>query len=237
MNSNAIIIICKSIDEEMYKKYQELLEGSTYFFIVDKETSFSKTQPNIIYYPAKIVIKKGYKTMVSFKRCSAWDKAICFIIENNNYQYYWLLEDDVYFNHSFLKIIKDYTKNDVDYLYSGWFLTKKEMPKWHHWKKGMKYFKKSEITASLNQFIRIGQNMIAKIKEFKDKNNKLLFHEILFASLCKKHKLSLLFMNNPSIYMSANDYRKRLDTNAKIEFYKKIGKEIVHPIKNWHKIS
>jgi hypothetical protein len=112
--------------------------------------------------------------------------------------------------------------DNADYLYSGWFKTKKEMKTWFHWSKAKKYFQEDIIAASLNQFCRISSNL-------------LIFHEILFASLVRQNNLSMKCIADKTTFISAIDYRKHLNIREKLEYYKKRNKNIVHPIKKWYR--
>lgn len=230
-----IVIIIKQINEDIYNIYNQLIKNYPFTIISDKPTYLVTKYPNIFYYSSKITMEKGYKNLTSFKKCTAWDKAIRHISENNNYDYYWILEDDLFIDNNFESFISKYDLDNADYLYSGWFKTKKEMKTWFHWSKAKKYFSNDIIAASLNQFCRISSNLLNSINDFKKEHGRLIFHEILVASLVRQNNLPMKSIADKTTFISAIEYRKHLNTREKLEYYKKRNKNIVHPIKKWYR--
>ena len=93
--STLIIVICRQVTDKLYKQYSNCIRNYDLVFITDKPCFLP--YKNIIYYDTKRTIDKNYKFMTSLTKCCAWDKCMRYVIENNNqYNYYWILEDDVY---------------------------------------------------------------------------------------------------------------------------------------------
>ena len=225
-----VLILSKKVTKTMYDKYSEYIKNYDLCFITDIKSYLS--HKNIIYYPTDKTIRDGYSHMTSFKKCSAWDKCIKYINENNNYDYYWILEDDVYINNTFENIIGKYDKDPYDFIYSSWLKSYDEGKNWSHWNKGYKYFKKKNLNSSINQFCRLSKELIIKIIKFKNKYKRLIFHEILIVTLVVINKMIKHKIDHKNISISALDYRGYLSTKDKILYYKNM--DVVHPIKEWY---
>lgn len=125
---------------------------------------------------------------------TAWDKAFYYFCENNNYDNVWFIEDDVF-------ISKPYVLNELDNKYGDSdilirYITHVTNPK-------SKDGAWNNIVGDLNKFpdmssiywswvcaMRCSKKLLNIIKEFKNKNNQLYFHELLIPSLVKNNNLS-----------------------------------------------
>jgi len=162
------------------------------------------------------------------KKNSAWDKAIYYIDSNLNllkkYDYFYFIEDDVYSNN--LKIFIDLFTILDNYnhdLIAHNIKTQQQSPEWSWWKKYRKYTVKS-----YNPLCRLSTKMIRLIIDYHKKNKKLLFHEILFASLAYSNKLSVLDLRSINQYKNLFGifrYRPVIDTKNIRD------NKIYHPVK------
>ena len=145
------------------------------------------------------------------------------------YDYFWIIEDDVYFNSDINKIFHSYKNNYSDLILSSWFKKKINNDSWYHWKKGYKYFSKQHLASSLNVFSRISKKLLIEINKFRHKHNTLIFHEILLSSLSIQNNLKIEKLNSKyKVYLEAG-HTKSLHPK---HHYKKYI--LFHPYKNWY---
>lgn len=238
MNTNTLcIILCREINNKLYNTYTENITDYPIIFITDTKPLLNKN--NIIYYPTNECLNQGYKTMTDIKLCLAWDKAMKYLCKNNNYKYYWIIEDDVYVDNHINRIIKDNELIQTDLLYPNWFkeyINEKTMvKKWSHWKKGSIYFKNNNLKGCITMFSRLSNKLIKKINDFQIKYRRLLFHELLFPSLCSKYQLTYNKINNiNSKYIKVHPFLNNLSKKQKIDYLMNNNIHVAHPIKKWY---
>ena len=209
--SICIVVISKVINKSLYDKFKD----SKYQVIFITDLPIHRNIHNVVYYNNKECDKrKFYGSGVN--RGRGWDKCIRFIVENNKFDYYWILEDDVYFKNLYPKYYKSFNLD------------------WPHFNKlNLKFFKKNVIKGSTSYICRISNNLVNKINKFKKKFKRLVFHEVLFASICGVFNLR--------VFRMLEEHSKYLNTMSKGDKIINIlnNKDIImyHPFKNWHMIT
>lgn len=184
-----------------------MVETKNYFLILSRSKndyceSFINTINNSIAIydkdiPDKTLKNQNYCCLTeTVKKISAWDKAIYYIHNNLNileeYDYFYFIEDDVYSSdlQTFIELFNILNNYDHD-LISHDIRSQTEYPTWKWWKKYRKYTAKS-----YNPLCRLSKNLLYLVIFYFKKNKKLLFHEILFASLAYENKLQILDFNS-----------------------------------------
>ena len=155
-------------------------------------------------------------------KTTAWD----ILFKDLKEEYTWVIEDDTAFNEQTIKnILNSFDSNEAE-LISNWICTKYEHVCWGWWHLNH-HFKSTELWHSLNCFCRISPSLIKKVKQYRDRYNKFLFHEMLLPSLAetkvdfRKHGFESYFKNNNfNWYMPA----VRLD--------RIVGSKVYHPVKS-----
>jgi len=234
MENTLIIILTRMVTAKSYSLYHRYFRKFPLLFISDFEGYLEKD--DIFYYPTEILEKENFYGMSTFKKISAWDKLIYHLKFNNNFLYYWIIEDDVYFNNQIENIILKNNHYDEDFITTSWTKEYLNNDFYYHWTLGKDYFFISELYSSINVLCRISNDLLQLILNFQEENKRLLFHEILFISLIKKYGLKLkeINLNNTLLYCSS--YFK---INDKKQLLNKILEEkinIYHPFKNWHNL-
>jgi hypothetical protein len=150
--------------------------------------------------PDKLLEEKKYCCLTeTVKKNSSWDKSIYYIESLNlieKYDYFYFIEDDVYSKNfqtfSFLfDILNTYNHDFI----SHDIVSFEKSLKWNWWKKYRKYKAKS-----YNPFCRLSKKMLELVMVFLKDNKKLIFHEVLFASLAYEHELQTLNLNEIDQY-------------------------------------
>lgn len=143
----------------------------------------------------KILKDQNYCCLTeTVKKISAWDKAIYYLSTMNlieKYDYFYFMEDDVYTNDLLILIKLFNILNNYNHdLISHDIKSQSESLKWNWWRKYRKYTAKS-----YNPFCRLSKKLLILVIDYFKKNKKLLFHEVLFASIAYDHKLKTLNFN------------------------------------------
>lgn len=245
MDENIFLILCRKVTKELYLNYSQINMKNLYF-ISDSEPDINKS--NIIYLDTKEVFVKNFKGLHSRIPVTSWDKVFYFLnqhIREKNifFKNYWIIEDDCYLNKNiFMDYISNTINNDEsDLILYGWY-KKFGIHSWGHWGKNNNIFSKKELCASINQIIRISNNLLTEVLDFQKIHNKFIFHEILFASLVNKFNLKVNNYNyNDKIHVCAVERNSLLFNNyknkRKDEIYQDITNKnyiIVHPFKDWY---
>ena len=221
--SICIIIICKVVIQSLYNKFNDC----KYPVVFITDLPIHKDIPNVVYYDNKECDKrKFYGSGVN--RGRGWDKCIRFIVENNEFDYFWILEDDVYFKD--LDFIEDYKNNNCDFIYPKYF--KQYNHDWPHFNElNLKYFRKDVIRGSTSYICRLSKKLVNKINFFRNTFQRLLFHEVLFASTSAVFKLRVCKML-PKHEKYLNTIKK--DNNSYVKIFENKNILLYHPFKNWH---
>jgi hypothetical protein len=235
--TNLFIILSPKVTKNMYLKYSEIIPKNL-IFISDKKPEIKKC--NIYYYPDKLMNDNGFYGMHSKIKITSWDKCFYYLQNNINNSYYWIIEDDCYLNkNSINNYFKKLENNYSDALLFGWYKSFINQDKWQHWNLNKNYFEKKHLKASINQIIRISKKLVEKILHFHNKNNKLLFHEILIPSTISKYNLTYQIINRSDIDNRAekkNSIIYKIYKNNKQLALKNIKNKyiIIHPFKLWY---
>jgi hypothetical protein len=222
--STCIIVINKVVISSLYNKFKD----SKYQVIFITDLPINKNIHNVLYYDNKDCDRRLFYGSC-LDRGRGWDKCIRFIVENNNFDYYWILEDDVYFKN--FNFIEDYKNNNSDFIYPKYYASFNK--KWPHFNDfNLRYFKKDIIKGSTSYICRLSKHLVNKILKFKETFKRLLFHEVLFASLCAVFnlKVSKMLVKHGKYLntMKRDDNINNIMNNNDIELY--------HPVKNWHRL-
>jgi hypothetical protein len=155
------------------------------------------------------------------KLISGWDKALYYFgVENNNYDFVWFIEDDVFFYNesTLLKIDNQYINND---------LLSNKIDENTNGDKNTWLWSKINIQYSPPYYngmmcaVRFSTRMIECINNYAKEKNTLFFLEALFPTIAIKNNLNY---NNPN---ELNNIYYRND--FKEEF---INNNLYHPVKN-----
>ncbi len=236
MEKTLIIILSRMVTAKSYSLYHRYFRKLPIIFISDFIGYLEKD--DIIYYPSQLLEKEGFYGMTTFKKVSAWDKLIYYlknIYHKNQYSFYWIIEDDVYFNNQIENILLKQNYSE-DLIITSWNKEFLNQDKYYHWSLGKDYFFITELYSSVNVLCRISNNLIKTILDFHEEHNKLIFHEILFISLVKKYGLTMKEINLPKAILFSSSLFK---VNNNQELYQKILEEkinLYHPFKNWHNL-
>ena len=221
----------------MYEKYSEVIDKNL-FFISDEPSEIEKK--NIYHYDNNLMNLKGFYNMHDKIKNTSWDKVFYHLNNNLNYDYYWIIEDDVYLNkQKFNNFINSYSNTHKDLLLFGWYKSFKDNDKWIHWTKNKNIFKENELKSAITQVIRISNKMKQKILDFKEKNGKFIFHEILIASLAFRNELSHKLIKRDDIHNTSSYNLSLLHLQFKNNKKKMLNSiknnmVLVHPFKNWY---
>lgn len=167
------------------------------FMIVDDSTfnllDFIKTYNNITF--IKIENPKcnahGFVNMnyMIKKLISGWDKALYyFAIENNNYDFVWFMEDDVFFYNEKTLVTIDKKYMDEDLLSNRYHENKNGDKHLWHWPSiNIEY--SPPYYCGMMCSVRFSKKMINCITNYATKHNTLFFLEALFPTIAMKNEL------------------------------------------------
>lgn len=128
------------------------------------------------------------------KKPNAWDKAFYYVFNNHlPCDYFYFIEDDVLCRDPklFLKLINllyDYPHDLI-----AKCIEHKEDSKWNHWGKNdlnLPEELNGYLCRSYNPFCRLSKRLINAIYNFYRSHHRLIFHEILFPSVCYKNNMT-----------------------------------------------
>ena len=153
------------------------------------------------------------------KPVSGWDKALYYFgIENNNYEYVWFTEDDVFFYNedTIVSIDGEYTNSDL--------LCKKTSTngdKWYHWNHVINTIEyQPPLKNGMMCIVRFSKKMIGCINDYALKYNKICFLEAFFPTIAMKHTLKC---NHPGEFETIHYRYNHMEVNKK---------NLYHPVKN-----
>ncbi len=164
---------------------------------------------------------------------SAWDKAFLFLNKNLDKldDYVWFIEDDVWTkSKENLNDLFTLCKKHQQDLISNRIKSKSESQDWFYWSDKMimenSKFLNNHIK-SFNPICRISKKLIIKILMWKAQHGKFMFHEILFASLCKDHDLEMIDFSELEESYVFGEFRWRPVINKSSI----VDNKIYHPVK------
>ena len=227
LNKNIIIVLIKKLDEYLINFYKNFKEkyNIEIFLISDSDIETCK------FYKDNLCIDNKIRdlTLLFRKKTTAWDRAIYFLkTQNVNYNFAWIIEDDVYIKKiEYLhNIIKKYNKENYD-LISSYINSYEEFESWPHWNLLENHnFKKKYY--SFNCFCRVSKNLIKYSCNYMEENfskNIIFFHEILFINVCIDNNLKYItFKKNDDLFIRYTPEIQELDLNKNFKIY--------HPVKD-----
>jgi hypothetical protein len=226
---NAICLITLT-PNKIWCDFLNLFKKYKIFIIVDDNnfdlTSFINTYNNITF--IKVENEKctlhGYIDANFFinKLISGWDKALYYFnTEENNYDFIWFVEDDVFFYNedTIIQIDSKYINDD---LLSNCYLenTNGETHYWHWNKINIQY--PPPYYNGMMCVVRVSKKMIDCINDYAYKNKTLFFLEALFPTISIKNNLKY---SSPSEFYNIHfryDFKiNDIDTN-----------NLYHPVKD-----
>lgn len=212
-----LCIICRKPDIVWLDFLKTFTQYKVYIVIDDNSIDYKDKYKaydtiNIIQVSNEDCKKNGYirLTYRFNNEVTAWDKALYYFSKlDTSYDTIWFIEDDVFF-HEEQTLVNIDTKYPNYDLLSNIFIKKEEDiasgNKWH-WSV-IKPLISPPYYRSMSSAVRLSRDLITKIKEYVDTYNTLLFHEIMFPTLCIQNKLihnspkemkNIIYRNNYSI--------------------------------------
>ena len=238
-----IIILCKKANQQLYNAYMSRFPNQNIIFISDEIPVIKKD--NVFHYKDN----PEFYGMHSRIKHTSWDKAFQHLSENNNHDYYWFIEDDVFISDKNVNKKIDQKYND-DFLIFAWHnfdrYTKSPINKFwfnsHIDKtlKNVKYFPDKFMSGSLNVFTRLSKKHVQHILNFQKKHKRLIFHEMLIPSIARENDLKIKIMPKKkikSILSPRPIYVKHNNIEAKLKAFNEDKVILAHPAKNWYKIK
>ncbi len=249
-NNKALCVISKDYEETWLEFLNEFNNYDVYF-LIDKNdisykdhTTFSKVK--IIQIENQECEKAGYIHAGDIPAYTSpvlgWDKALYYFGNiNNNYEYVWFLEDDVFLKSEYTvkqiddqNLIEDLLAfNTVEHKLE----TGEQYPNiwwWHSiYLKNLNQKNseglKSPFYMSLTFHARLSKTLLTKIKEHASVYNTLYFHEAIIPSICARYNLKYRNLDsfNPVSQPSSElpiDSKQLMFTTHKDSFF--------HPVKN-----
>lgn len=218
-------VLTRKIGDNMYGKYK-LRIPEVKFVCHHKPKENHIKKKDLIWYPNSIFESRGFHHLHSFKKTCSWDILLFHFSRSKGKGFHWVIEDDVYISADSRSVLDSYDNDQSDLIIFGWRKEYIGDHRWPHWglnKHG--YFNSTELGSTLNTIIRCSSRLIEKALEYHRTNGAFIFHEILFYSLCKKHKYSVRKVNDKRIKCHALANRGFRTENKNYT--------IKHPFKLW----
>lgn len=154
---------------------------------------------------------------------TAWD----ILFKDIEEEYTWIIEDDVAFNKNTINSILNYFKYDKNDLISNWVHPHGECICWGWWPLVEGMLPIATSWRSLNCFCRVSPYLIRKVKEFREKHGRYLFHEILLPSLARVN-VDFRKMDFEECFSNKNyNWNKQIVDFSVIE-----NDKVYHPVKS-----
>lgn len=156
------------------------------------------------------------------KNITSWEKAIYFFSNiETNYDYIWLLEDDVYFYNEETLINIDITYKNEDLLSNIFTINPNGATNYWHWM-NIKINYPPPYYNGMMCIVRLSKNSLKILNNYAKQYKTLFFLEALFPTLIIKNNLSY---NNPKVFETIH-YRYNFNKNEINKF------NLYHPVKN-----
>lgn len=242
MKDNVFLILCKHVTRQLYVAYSEIGMSNLYFISDDKPAI---DKPNVIHYSDDMMMELNFRHMHNIVPVSSWDKAIYFLstMIDKPPANYWLVEDDCYLNSdTFIDHVNQTTRDrSEDLLLYGWYKSRSN-DSWYHWRKNHECFEDHELRASITQVVRVSDRLMDKVIDFRNTHDKFIFHELLFASLARRHHMQVHIHEGRDVHICALKPNSLIHKNYNNQSNRQIIQDlkrkqytIVHPFKNWYK--
>jgi hypothetical protein len=187
--SNVCFILCRKRISRIEKLKEDLSKDIDTFLICDNEISTDTMVLNNFV---------GFNNIGFLKnRPSAWEKTFFYIQFNdiiNKYNHIYFIEDDVYSknNNTYTELIQYWNTFSENFI-SKCIQSKEQSLAWHWWKNDpfyKNYF--NNPYRCFNPLCRLSSLLIDLILKFRKKNNRFLFHEILFSSIVMEDNIDYI---------------------------------------------
>ena len=158
-----------------------------------------------------------------------------FFKENSDYDYYWLVEDDVSFSGEWNIFFDSFLKNNADFL-SSFIETREENPNWFWWsylKTANDNVAKDKLLKSFNPICRLSHQALACIDEHLS-NGWMGHHEVLLPTLLYNKGFSIEdFGGTGSFVKEGNEHMYYDETSMGVKPLLSDGKKnyLFHPVK------
>jgi len=158
----------------------------------------------------------------SDKLVNAWDKALYYFgVENKNYEFIWILEDDVFFHeeNTLIEIDKQYSDEDLlsNLYYPNTDNTHENLWNWDNININ---YNEPYYSGYMNS-VRVSNKMIKCINYYATKNNKLFYINALFPTIAIKNNLKYITPTELSNVKQIKNYEKS-DINNKNIYHPEI---------------
>lgn len=135
---------------------------------------------------------------------------------NPSFEYYWIIEYDVYYKGDWLTFFDSFLENDSDFI-SSHIETYLERPEWDHWSRintQTDILSQEELLKSFNPIYRISSKGINVVKEFLFAGNSG-HHEIVYPTIIKKNGLNIMDMGGIGSFVPDGWHNRFYVSNAK----------------------
>lgn len=149
------------------------------------------------------------------KLTNGWDKALYyFAVENTNYEFIWLMEDDVFF-HNEDTLVQIDTKYKTEDLLSNLYYAKTDANRvnlWS-WDSVTIAYNEPHYSGSMNS-VRVSKKMVNCINDYAVKNKQIFYYEALFPTVAVKNSLKYVTPTELStVNVTPNYNRKDVNKN------------------------
>jgi hypothetical protein len=207
--------------------------GSNAYAVIDELDRPSK---RFISYSDEFMESIGWTHHMSQakNRITAWDKATYFAYKSGA-DYVWICEDDMFWNKpGVIKTIMNEAKDsNADLIAEPIAKTYADKSDWWHWSKAELLTKnKSYWSASYNQLCRVSKRLLGELATLAKQRNRLFFHEILFATICKAKQYPILYLSDMKLPLYIKIRWNYPFTKEQVEhLIREHGAVLLHPVK------
>jgi glycosyltransferase involved in cell wall biosynthesis len=238
-----ILFLSDKSNEYILNRFNSLLQVvpdiDVYFLYHQKGTILPlviKQYPHHIF-TSSLLPSRGYTPIAeSLTPGSNHFPLLDFYIKNQEYDYYWLIEDDVFFNGEWKNFFKYFDRFPVDFItsYVKHYLEESNWPWWNSLIHPNKNIPLSERIHSFNPLYRLSNRALCYLHE-QLSNGWIGHHEVLIASLLEQHGYSIMDMGGSGTYVvpENNDkfYSEETWSHLPLPIQEFRPNMIYHPIK------
>lgn len=219
-----VFILCRAETDELLRRRDLLnaVAGVHCMLVPDDDTLVSANE----------LRSAGWTHMNSSimgKDVTAWERAT-YLALKSGHAHSWFIEDDVYWTRTdhLVKLLLGYGRSKADLIAQSIALHVDDDPAWPHWHEGKATFVRKDMAASFNVLCRMSRELLQAMAQIAQKNKRLCFLEVLFASTCKSAGLRYATLASERLLLR---YRPRM-TNEELTFYtSKTYARIFHPVR------
>lgn len=189
----AISIICRTPNDIQINFYSQLKHKYDIYFICDDPIYKLNSNVEFIHISDREAISANYynstTNTIYHKKVTSWDKALYYFCKlDTSYDFVWFIEDDVFIPTLQTLPNIDEKYHEADDLLVASHNTYSDDPNWSHW-----YDKSTTIKMfkSMVCATRVSNQLLSKINLFVEKNEKLMFIEVLFNTIAYWNDLNV----------------------------------------------